>query len=109
MTAVATETVERLGRPPVARKPKLLLFYSPQSGRCRRVEGFLAQVLQHRRNHDTFDLIRVSVLRRRDLAERFRVADVPTILVVDERKVRRRIVDPKGCSDLRHQLAPWLR
>jgi hypothetical protein len=32
--------------------------------------GFLAQVLQRRRNHESFDLVRVSVDERPDLAER---------------------------------------
>jgi thioredoxin-like negative regulator of GroEL len=90
-------------------KPRLLFFYSPTSGRSRRVEGFIAQVLQRRHNHDTFDLTRVSVDSRPDLAERFRVDTVPTILVVDGRKVRGRIIGPRGCRDLEAALRPWLR
>ena len=90
-------------------RPRLVFFYSPTSGRSRRVEGFIAQVLQRRHNHDTFDLTRVSVDSRPDLAERFRVDAVPTILVVDGRKVRGRIVDPRGCRDLEAALRPWLR
>ena len=89
-------------------RPRLVFFYSPLSGRCRRVEGFIAQVLQRRRNHETFDLVRVSVERRPDLAEKFRVEEVPTICVVDGRKLRRRIVAPKGCRELEEQLEPWL-
>ncbi len=37
----------------VTAKPSLVFFHSASSGRCRRVEGFLAQVLQRRANHDT--------------------------------------------------------
>jgi hypothetical protein len=33
--------------------PGLLFFHSPTEGSSRRVEGFLAQVLQRRRNHET--------------------------------------------------------
>ena len=90
-------------------KPKLLFFYSETSGRSRRVEGFLAQVLQHRHNHNTFNLMRVSAEHRPDLAERFKVRELPTILVVAERKVRQRIVNPHGCRDLKAQLQPWLK
>ena len=90
-------------------RPRLVFFYSPLSGRCRRVEGFIAQVLQRRRNHDTFDLVRVSVDRRPDLAEKFRVETVPTICVVVSRKLRRRIVAPRGCRELEQELEPWLR
>ena len=90
-------------------RPRLVFFYSPLSGRCRRVEGFIAQVLQRRRNHDTFDLVRVSVDRRPDLAEKFLVGEVPTICVVEGRKLRRRIVVPSGCRELEEQLEPWLQ
>lgn len=97
---------------PVARsedKPRLVFFYSPLSGRCRRVEGFIAQVLQRRRNHETFELVRVSVEQRPDLAEKFGVEQVPTICVVQSRKMLRRIVAPRGCRDLERELEPWLR
>jgi len=94
--------------PPRA-KPKLVFFYSPQSGRCRRVEGFVAQVLQRRRNHDTFDLVRVSVEQRPDLAERFGVETLPTLCVVEDRRLRKRIAAPRGCRELERELAPWLQ
>jgi thioredoxin-like negative regulator of GroEL len=89
-------------------RPRLVFFYSPLSGRCRRVEGFIALVLQRRRNHDTFDLVRVSVERRPDLAAKFRVEQVPTICVVEGRKLRRTIVAPRGCRELERELEPWL-
>ena len=89
-------------------RPRLVFFYSPLSGRCRRVEGFIAQVLQRRRNHDTFELVRVSVERRPDLAEKFRIDEVPTICVVEGRKLKRRIAAPRGCQELERELEPWL-
>lgn len=91
-----------------ASKPKLVFFYSLQSGRCRRVEGFIAQVLQRRRNHDTFELVRVSVQKRPDLAERFGVESVPTLCVVEDRRLRKRIAAPRGCRELERELASWL-
>lgn len=94
--------------PQSGEKPRLVFFYSPLSGRCRRVEGFIAQVLQRRRNHETFDLVRVSVDRRPDLAEKFHVEEVPTICVVQGRKLRRTIVAPHGCRELEQELEPWL-
>lgn len=90
-------------------RPQLVFFYSPLSWRCRRVEGFIAQVLQRGRNHGTFDLVRVSVDRSPDLAERFGIKEVPTICVVEDRKLRRRIVAPRGCRELERELEPWLR
>jgi thioredoxin 1 len=90
-------------------RPRLVFFYSPQSGRCRRVEGFIAQVLQRRRNHETFDLVRVSVDKRPDLAQKFRIDAVPAICVVEGRKLRKTIVTPRGCRQLERELEPWLQ
>lgn len=90
-------------------RPRLVFFYSERSGKSRRAEGFLAQVLQRRQNHDTFDLVRVSVDQRPDLAQRFRIEQVPTICVVEDRRLRKRIEAPRGCRDLEHELSAWLR
>ena len=68
----------------------------------------LAQVLQRRANHD-FELVRVPVDERPDLAERFRVETVPTLCVVVDRRLRKRIVAPRGCRELERELAPWLQ
>jgi thioredoxin-like negative regulator of GroEL len=94
---------------PAERRPRLVFFYSPRSGRCRRIDGFIAQVLQRRQNHDTFDLVRVSVDRRPDLAAKFGVEGVPTICVVEGGSLRRTIVSPRGCRELERELGPWLR
>jgi thioredoxin-like negative regulator of GroEL len=93
------------------RKAKLVFFFSERSGRSRRVEGFLAQVLQRRRNHETFELVRVSVERHPELAARFEVTESPTICIVEGRRLRKRIVDPRGCRQLESEraLAEWLR
>jgi thioredoxin-like negative regulator of GroEL len=101
--------VPQVGEERRLERPRLVFFYSPLSGRSRRVEGFLAQVLQRRHNHDTFELVRVSVDRRPDLAEHFRIERVPTVCVVEGRKLRKRIVTPRGSRDLERELAPWLR
>jgi thioredoxin-like negative regulator of GroEL len=97
---------EHVGQP--EERPRLVFFYSPLSGRCRRVEGFIAQVLQRRRNHETFDFVRVSVERRPDLAQKFHVEQVPTVCVVEGGKLRKTIVAPRGCRELDQELEPWL-
>src|ERR1700751_6096493 len=89
-------------------QPGLVFFYSDVSGACRRAEGFLAQVLQRRQNHETFKLYRVAKEHRPDLVERFGVEQMPTLLVVDDRKVRGRIEQPRGCREIERFLAPWL-
>src|SRR3954452_24521258 len=90
-------------------KPRLVFFYSSQSGRCRRAEGFLAQVLQRRPNHETFTIYRVDAEERPELVERFRVTALPTFVVIDDSRVRGRLETPRGCRDIELFLAPWLR
>lgn len=94
--------------PPVVEQPRLVFFHSPLSGHCRRVEGFLAQVLQRRRNHATFTVVRVAEEERPDLLERFRIETVPTLVVVENKAVAARLERPRGCRDIEGFLAPWL-
>jgi thioredoxin-like negative regulator of GroEL len=97
-------------KPEAARaKPGLVFVHSRSSGRCRRVEGYLAQVLQRRRNHDTFKLYRVAAEERSDLVRRFGVDTLPTILVVENKLVAARIVAPRGCREIEAALANWLK
>jgi thioredoxin-like negative regulator of GroEL len=91
-----------------ARRPRLVFFYSRASGRSRRVEGYLSQVLQRRRNHESFELFSVDVDRHAELAERFAVREVPTLIVVEDRRVQGRLEAPRGCREIETLLAPWL-
>ena len=90
-------------------KPLLLFFTSKTDGRCRRAEGYLAQVLQRRRNHQTFQIRFVAQEEQPELIERFRILKMPTILVVDRKAVQGRLVEPRGCEEIQTFLAPWLR
>jgi thioredoxin-like negative regulator of GroEL len=90
-------------------KPRLVFFHSRVCGRCRRVEGFIAQVLQRRKNHGTFQLVEVDVDERPDLAERFRIDEAPTLVVVADRRVQGRLPHPRGCRDIEDMLKPWLQ
>jgi thioredoxin-like negative regulator of GroEL len=89
-------------------KPRLVVFHSSVNGYCRRMEGFLAQVLQRRRNHGTFKVLRVAEEDRPDLLARFAIEEVPTLLVVEGKTVRARLKRPRGCRDIEDFLAPWL-
>lgn len=93
----------------ISEKPTLLFFHSRTSGDSRRVERLLAQVLQRRRNHDTFVLRRIDTGERPDVAERFRVNGKPVLCVVEGRRVVCRVVDPRRARDIADALAPWLR
>jgi hypothetical protein len=92
-----------------APQPLLIFFTSMTNGKCRRAEGYLAQVLQRRRNHETFRVRMIAQEERPDLLERFRIDSTPTLLVVDEKVVRAKLVEPHGCGDIQTFLAPWLK
>ena len=92
-----------------ATRPRLVFFYSKASGRCRRLEGFVAQVLQRRANHETFALERVEATQRPDLHRRFSIDTLPTLVVVENNRVEGRLIDPGGCAAIERFLAPWLR
>ena len=93
----------------IPQRPRLVFFQSKASGRSRRVEGYLSQVLQRRHNHESFEVFNVDVEQHADLAERFAVREVPTLVVVDDKRVQGRLEAPRGCRDIERLLAPWLR
>jgi thioredoxin-like negative regulator of GroEL len=95
--------------PPLLERPRLVVFYGERSGPSRRVEAYLSQVLQRRQNHDTFRLIRVCAERRADLVELFSVKQVPSLFVVQGRRVRARLDAPRGRQQIERALAPWLK
>ena len=91
-----------------ARRPTLVYFASRRSGPCRRVQGFMDQVLQSRQNHETFRRRTIDVEEQPELARRFRVSEVPTIIVVDDGRVARRVEGRVGIAQIRSALADWL-
>jgi len=89
--------------------PILAFFRSERSGRCKRVDGFLAQVLQRRRNHSAFVLRNVVEEERPDLFKRFHIDKVPTLVVIEGKQVRARLEEPRGSGEITVFLSPWLR
>jgi hypothetical protein len=106
-TAQTTEAAVIDAAAPV--RPQLLFFSDDRSGQSRRVEGFLAQVLQRRRNHDSCRVHRLDYEQHDDLARRCGVGESPALVVVEERGVRLRIERPRGCTEIQKALALWLR
>lgn len=90
-------------------KPLLLVFYSATSGASRRVDGFLAQVLQRRRNHETFNLRRLEYEAQQELAQKLGVKLAPTLVVVEGKQLRARLENPTGAAEIRTALEPWLQ
>jgi thioredoxin-like negative regulator of GroEL len=94
---------------PATERPRLVFFYSRASGRSRRVEGYLSQVLQRRHNHESFRMYRVDIESEPELVQRFGIDEVPTLLVVEGKRVSARLASPRGCRQIEELLAPWLR
>jgi thioredoxin-like negative regulator of GroEL len=89
-------------------RPRLVFFHSRVSGRSRRVEAYLAQVLQRRHNHETFAFYSVAQEERPDLLERFGVVLTPTLVVVEGRSIAARLELPRSSREIAGFLAPWL-
>jgi thioredoxin-like negative regulator of GroEL len=92
-----------------AERPQLVYVFSSRCGKSRQVDGFLAQILQRRHNHDTFELFRIDVEERPELATRLGVSDVPTLLVLADRRIVARLAAPRGRAPITEMLSPWLK
>jgi thioredoxin-like negative regulator of GroEL len=90
-------------------KPGLVYFHSSRSGKCRRIEGYIAQVLQHRRNHETFKYYAVAQEERPDLLEKFGIELTPTIVVLERQSIAARLESPNGSKEIERFLQPWLK
>ena len=107
-TSSADAVPQAAAAEPAPNRPQLLFFYSVTSGSSRRTEGFLAQVLQRRRNHQAFQLRRIDADQHPQLVERFKVDSIPALVVVENKRVRARLDRPRGCAQISQTLAPWL-
>ena len=70
-------------------RPLLVFFYSERSGPARRMESLLAHLA--RKERDRMRFRRVNVDLRPDIAERFRVAEVPTLILVKGKGIAQRL------------------
>jgi thioredoxin-like negative regulator of GroEL len=100
--AVATITTTR------TKAPLLLLFAEYTSGQSRRMDGFVAHVLQRRHNHGSFRYRIVLREQRPDLFERFQIDESPTLVVIDDGAVQARLVGYHRPSAVEDLLTPWL-
>jgi thioredoxin 2 len=70
-------------------RPLLVFFFSERSGPARRMESLLAHLTRKERERMRFR--RVDVDLRPDLAKRFRVKQVPTLVLVRDKRVVERL------------------
>jgi thioredoxin-like negative regulator of GroEL len=70
-------------------RPMLVFFWSARSGPARRMESLLAHL--ERKERERLRVRRVDVDANPDLAERFEIAVVPTLILVKDKRVVSRL------------------
>ena len=87
-------------------KPLLVFFTSERSGPARRMESLLAHLARKERTR--VRIMRVEVEEQPELAGKFRVEDVPTLVLVMRRKVVDRIDGRASAPKIESMLARHL-
>ena len=87
-------------------KPLLVFFWSERSGPARRMESLLAHLARKERTR--LRIMRVDVEEQPDLAQRFQVGDVPTLVLVKGKRVVDRIDGRASAPKIESMLARHL-
>jgi len=87
-------------------KPLLVFFWSEQSGPARRMESLLAHLA--RKERARLRLMRVDIDEQPELAKRFKVSDVPTLVVVKRKRVVDRLEGRASAPRIETMLEPHL-
>ncbi len=87
-------------------RPLLVFFTSHRSGPARRMESLLAHIARKERGR--LRVSKVDIEDRPDLAERFRVGQVPSLALVVERRVVSRIDGRATAPRIETMLEPYL-
>lgn len=87
-------------------KPLLVFFRSEKSGPARRMESLLAHLA--RKERERLVVKQVDVDARPELAERFSVAHVPTLVLVKDRRIVARLEGRASQPKIERMLEPYL-
>jgi thioredoxin 1 len=87
-------------------RPLLVFFWSERSGPARRMESLLAHL--ERKERQRLRVRRVDVDANPDLAERFKVEVVPTLVLVKDRKAVSRLDGRTSAPRIEAMLEPHL-
>ena len=91
---------------PASDQPLLVFFWSERSGPARRMESLLAHL--ERKERERLRVRRVDVDARPELAERFRVVTVPTLVLVKGKRAVARLDGRTSAPRIEAMLAPHL-
>ena len=84
----------------------LVFFRSERSGPARRMESLLSHL--ERKERSRLRVVRVDVDERADLAARFNVTTVPTIVLVKEKRTVERIEGRASAPKIEQMIEPYL-
>jgi thioredoxin-like negative regulator of GroEL len=87
-------------------RPLLVFFWSERSGPARRMESLLAHL--ERKERDRLRVRRVDVAERPELAQKFQVDVVPTLVLVKDRAVVSRLDGRTSAPKIEAMLEPHL-
>lgn len=87
-------------------RPLLVFFRSEQSGPARRMESLIAHLA--RKERERVRVKRVDVDDRPDLAARFGVTEVPTVVLVQDRQVVERLEGRASAPQIERMLEAHL-
>ncbi|HXV56761.1 MAG TPA: thioredoxin family protein [Gaiellaceae bacterium] len=87
-------------------RPLLVFFWSERSGPARRMESLLAHL--ERKERERLRVRRVDVDAEPELAARFQIEVVPTLVLVKERKVVSRLDGRTSAPKIEAMLEPHL-
>jgi thioredoxin 1 len=87
-------------------RPLLVFFLNERSGPARRMESLIAHVARKERGR--LRVTRVDVDRRPDLAERFGVTQVPTLVLVKDKQAVARLDGRSSAPRIERMLEPYL-
>jgi thioredoxin-like negative regulator of GroEL len=87
-------------------RPLLVFFFSPKSGPARRMESLLAHLARKERSR--LRVMAVDVDEQPQLAERFEVASIPTLVLVKDKRVVGRIDGRTSAPRIEAMLEPHL-
>ncbi|MEX2211036.1 MAG: thioredoxin family protein [Gaiellaceae bacterium] len=88
-------------------RPLLVFFSHARSGPARRMESLLAHIA--RKERDRLRVTLVDIGDRPDLAERFSVSEVPTLVLVKRKRAVARIEGRTSAPRIEQMLEPHLR
>ena len=87
-------------------RPLLVFFTHARSGPARRMESLLAHIA--RKERDRLRVLRVDTDERPDLAERFAVEDVPTLVLVKDKHTVARLSGRASAPRIEQMIDPHL-